>query len=213
MQDILSKFTEASSLQYFAAFVSLVWLLGIIRPRRIRGPANTSTKQMLVWFFVALLSAGATFLFLSKATAEPSSAIPASAELKKIARVVDGDTIELSDGTRVRLHGIDTPERNQPYGKEATRELNRLLGRSVYVEATDTDRYGRTVAVLWTSDGVNVNLEMVCRGAAWWYERYARGNTELRECRASARESNLGLWDGDPVEPWVWRRRWALRND
>ena len=136
-----------------------------------------------------------------------SSAIPASAQLKRVTRVVDGDTIELSDGSRVRLHGIDTPERNQPYGKEAARELNRLLGHSVYVEVTDTDRYGRTVAVLWTSDGVNVNLEMVCRGAAWWYERYARGDTNLRECQESARASNLGLWDGDPVAPWKWRRK------
>ena len=210
MQDILSKFTEASSLQYLAAFVSLVWLLGmtgIIRPKRIRGSANASTKQMVLWFSTALLIAGGAFLGLRGTFTEPSSGIPASAELKKIVRVVDGDTIELTDGTRVRLHGIDTPEYDQPYGRAATRELNRLLGHSVYVEATDTDRYGRTVAVLWTSDGVNVNLEMVCRGAAWWYERYARGDTELRDCQESARESNLGLWDGDPVEPWVWRRR------
>ena len=210
MQDIISKFTEASSLQYLAAFVSLVWLLGmtgIIRPKRIRGSANASTKHMLLWFSVALLTAGVAYLVLNEDTREPSSVIPASAQLKKIARVVDGDTVELSDGTRVRLHGIDTPEYDQPYGKAATRELNRLLARSVYVEATDTDRYGRIVAVLWTSDGVNVNLEMVCRGAAWWYERYARGDTKLRECQDSARESNLGLWDGDPVEPWVWRRK------
>lgn len=96
---------------------------------------------------------------------------------------------------------------NHSCGKAATRELNRLLGRSVYVEDRDTDRYGSTVAVLWTRDGVNVNLEMVCRGAAWWYERYSRGETDLRECQESARESNLGLWDGDPVEPWEWRRR------
>ena len=41
----------------------------------------------------------------------------------------------------------------------------------------------------------------------WWYERYSRGETDLRECQESARESNLGLWDGDPVEPWEWRRR------
>ena len=182
-------------------------MAGIIRPKRIRGSANASTKQMLLWFSVALLIAGGAYLVLKEDTREPPSAIPSSAELKKIARVVDGDTIELSDGTRVRLHGIDTPEYDQPYGKAATRELNRLLGRSVYVEARDTDRYGRTVAVLWTRDGVNVNLEMVCRGVAWWYERYSRGETDLRECQESARESNLGLWDGDPVEPWEWRRR------
>lgn len=94
-------------------------MTGIIRPKRIRGYANASTKQMLLWFSVALLLAGGAYLVLKEDFTEPSSAIPASAELKKIARVVDGDTIELFDGTRVRLHGIDTPERNQPYGKAA----------------------------------------------------------------------------------------------
>jgi len=156
---------------------------------------------------VALLTVGVLYLAFQAEADEPSFTAPATAELKVIAKVIDGDTIELSDGTRVRLHGIDTPEYDQPYGKEATRELNKLLGRSVYVETTDTDRYGRTVAALWTSDGVNVNLEMVCRGAAWWYERYARGDTGLRGCHESARETNLGLWDGDPVAPWQWRRK------
>lgn len=92
MQDIISKFTEASSLQYLAAFVSLVWLLGmtgIIRPKRIIGSANASTKQMLLWFSVALLIAGGAYLVLKEDFTEPSSAIPASAELKKISRVVE----------------------------------------------------------------------------------------------------------------------------
>ena len=207
MEDLVAKFTEASSLQYLAAFVSLVWLLGVIRPRRVRGTPNDSTKQMLLWFSVALLTVGVLYLAFEAEADEPSFTVPAAAELKVIAKVIDGDTIKLSDGTRVRLHGIDAPERNQPYGKKATRELTRLLGSSVYVETADIDRYGRTIAVLWTVSGVNVNLEMVCRGAAWWYERYARGDTDLRECQESARESNLGLWDGDPIEPWQWRRR------
>ena len=207
MEDLVAKLTEASSLQYLAALVSLVWLLGVIRPRRVRGTPSGSTEQMLLWFSVALLTVGVLYLAFEAEADEPSFTVPATAELKVIAKVIDGDTIKLSDGTRVRLHGIDAPERNQPYGKKAARELNRLLGSSVYVEATDTDRFGRTIAVLWTINGVNVNLEMVCTGAAWWYERYARGDTELRECQESARESNLGLWDGDPIEPWQWRRR------
>ena len=207
MEDLVAKFTEASSLQYLAALVSLVWLLGVIRPKRVRGTPNDSTKQMLLWFSVALLTVGVLYLAFEAEADEPSFTVPATAELKVIAKVIDGDTIKLSDGTRVRLHGIDAPERNQPYGQKATRELTRLLGSPVYVETTDIDRYGRTIAVLWTVSGVNVNLEMVCRGAAWWYERYARGDTELRECQESARESNLGLWDSDPVEPWEWRRR------
>ena len=207
MEDLVAMFTEASSLQYLAALVSLVWLLGVIRPKRVRGTVSNPTKQMLLWFSVALLTVGAAYLFLQAEADEPSLTVPARAELKTIAKVIDGDTVKLSDGTRVRLHGIDAPERNQPYGKKATRELDRLVGRSVYVETTDIDRYGRTVAVLWTSSGVNVNLEMVCRGAAWWYEKYARRDSKLRECQESARESNLGLWDGDPVEPWEWRRK------
>ena len=210
MEQLIAKFMEASSLQYLAAFVSLVWLLGatgVTRSDRSRGTPSDSTKQMFLWFSVALVTVCVLYLAFQAEADESSFTVPATAELKVIAKVIDGDTIKLSDGTRVRLHGIDAPERNQPYGKKAARELNRLLGSSVYVETTDIDRYGRTIAVLWTSDGVNVNLEMVCRGAAWWYERYARGDTELRECQESARESNLGLWDGDPVEPWEWRRR------
>ena len=210
MEQLIAKFTEASSLQYLAAFVSLVWLLGVtgvLRPKRDRGTSSGSTKQMLLWFSVAFLTVGVLYLAFQAEADEPSFTVPATAELKVIAKVIDGDTIKLSDGTKVRLHGIDAPERNQPYGKEATRELNRLLGSSAYVETTDIDRYGRTVAVLWTSSGVNVNLEMVCRGAAWWYEKYARRDTKLRECQESARESNQGLWDGDPIAPWEWRRK------
>ena len=210
MEDLVAKFTEASSLQYLAAFVSLVWLLGatgVTRSDRSRGTPSGSTKQMFLWFSVALFAVGVVYLAFKAKADEPSFTVPATAELKVIANVIDGDTIKLSDGTRVRLHGIDAPERNQPYGKEATRELNRLLGSSAYVETTDIDRYGRTVAVLWTSSGVNVNLEMVCKGAAWWYERYARRDAKLRECQESARENNQGLWNGDPIEPWVWRRK------
>jgi endonuclease YncB( thermonuclease family) len=210
MEDLVAKFTEASSLQYLAALVSLVWLLGatgVTRSDRSRGTPSGSTKQMFLWFSVALVTVCVLYLAFQAEADEPSFTVPATAELKVIAKVIDGDTIKLSDGTRVRLHGIDAPERNQPYGKKATRELTRLLGSSVYVETTDTDRYGRTIAVLWTSDGVNVNVEMVCKGAAWWYERYARGDAGLRGCQESARENNQGLWDGDPVAPWQWRRK------
>ena len=207
MEDLVAKFTEASSLQYLAALVSLVWLRGVMRPKRVRGTPNDSTKQMLLWFSVVLVTVCVLYLAFQAEADESSFTVPVTAELKVIAKVIDGDTIKLSDGTRVRLHGIDAPERNQPYGNKATRELTRLLGSSVYVETADIDRYGRTIAVLWTSDGVNVNLEMVCIGAAWWYEKFARRAAKLRECQELARENNQGLWDSDPIAPWKWRRR------
>ena len=59
-----------------------------------------------------------------KATAE--NAVPANAVEHRVTRIVDGDTVYTKDGTKIRLHGIDTPERDQPYGKQATRAYKPL---------------------------------------------------------------------------------------
>ena len=134
--------------------------------------------------------------------------VPEEAKWVKVDRVVDGDTIVLMDKTRVRLHGIDTPERDQPYGKQATRAVDALIETKVFVEEKDTDRYGRLVGVLYTAEGLNVNLEMVCSGCAWWYERYARLDSDLEDCQESAQEARLGLWAAEnPMAPWEWRRK------
>ena len=134
--------------------------------------------------------------------------MPANAVEHRVERIVDGDTVYLKDGTKVRLHGIDTPERDQPYGKQATHNLDKLIGRTVFVVERDTDRYGRLVGTLYTPEGVNVNLEMVCNGSAWWYSRYAKNNSAMASCQDEAKEAGLGLWaDEDPMPPWEWRRR------
>ena len=141
-----------------------------------------------------------------KATAQGE--VPASAVEHRVSRIVDGDTVYMRDGTKVRLHGIDTPERDQPYGTQATRNLNKLIGGKVFVVEKDTDRYGRLVGVIYTPEGVNVNEAMVCNGSAWWYSRYAKFDSGLRECQRTAKEEGLGLWaDDDPMAPWDWRRR------
>ena len=93
--------------------------------------------------------------------------VPEEAKWVKVDRVVDGDTIVLMEKARVRLHGIDTSERDQPYGKKATSALDALIETKVFVEEKDTDRYGRLVGVLYTPEGLNVNLAMVCGGHAW----------------------------------------------
>ena len=136
------------------------------------------------------------------------AAIPADAVEHRVTRIVDGDTLYTKDGTKIRLHGIDTPERDQPYGKQATGALDGLIKAKVLVEEKDTDRYGRLVGVFYTAEGLNVNLEMVCSGNAWWYERYARNNRAMANCQDEAKEARLGLWEDDsPVAPWVWRRQ------
>lgn len=127
-----------------------------------------------------------------------------------VERVTDGDTLTLRVGEvtyRARLNGIDAPERNQPYGREATAELQQLVvGRSVLVEVPDVDRYGRLIVKLFV-DGRSVNEELVRRGAAWQYVEFDR-SAQLAAAEAAARAARAGLWAlENPVPPWEWRRR------
>ena len=117
-----------------------------------------------------------------------------------VARVVDGDTIELTDGRRVRYIGINTPERGQPYYTEAS-EANRQLvdGRQVQLEFDqDTfDQYGRTLAYIWV-DGVMANREIVARGYAntFTVPPNVKYDEAFRQAERDAREAGRGLWAG-----------------
>lgn len=146
------------------------------------------------------------------------AAFQASADqiIGNVVRVVDGDTIVIDSGTvrdKVRLAGIDAPERDQPWGEAATRELRRqIAGKVVTVEWNKRDRYGRLIGVILL-DSADINLHMVDRGMAWHYKRYQAEQTpDGRESYAAAegdaREAKRGLWsDPEPVAPWDWRRR------
>ncbi len=128
----------------------------------------------------------------------------------RVVGVRDGDTIELLDAARerhvIRLAHIDTPEKAQPYGGKAKQFVSSLVyGKTVTIEVTDRDRYGRLVGVVYL-EGANVNLRIVENGYAWWYRQYSTdvsyGRTEL-----DAFERRSGLWaDKRPVPPWEWRR-------
>lgn len=129
----------------------------------------------------------------------------------RVVGVSDGDTIRVvADGqeVRVRLHGIDAPERGQDFGTVATKGLRSLLaGRQVSIEQTDIDRYGRTVAIVY-ADGLNVNEAMLTNGWAWVYPKYClQGFCEpWRQMESVARADKKGLWrDPAPTPPWAWR--------
>lgn len=87
---------------------------------------------------------------------------------------IDGDTLRIGD-ERIRLFGIDAPERSDPGGPAATSALQRLLDLGVTCEAVDTDRYGRTVAMCFTPDGGDVSCAMVAMGHARDWPRYSGG--------------------------------------
>jgi endonuclease YncB( thermonuclease family) len=129
-----------------------------------------------------------------------------------VTRVIDGDTLEvkLSSGPiRVRLYGVDAPERRQSFGKESTAVLEELVGgKAVEIAPESQDRYSRIVGVVYVGKQ-SINGEMIERGAAWAYRRYMH-KSDADYCRfeISARKSKRGLWKASEARaPWEFRRK------
>ncbi|NLK37790.1 MAG: nuclease [Epulopiscium sp.] len=130
----------------------------------------------------------------------------------RIIGIKDGDTVVLLTPEKkqitVRLYGIDCPEKNQAYGTRAKQFTSDLVfGKDVDVQIVSSDRYGRTIGMIVTDDGITVNHELVRNGYAWWYREYAKDDTILPLLEKEARLSYIGLWaDNNPVPPWNFRR-------
>ena len=133
-----------------------------------------------------------------------------------IVGVADGDTVTLLDAAntehRIRLDGIDAPERTQPYGQRARQSLAALAhGRAARADCPKVDRYGRAVCRVIV-DGVDVGLEQVRRGFAWHYVKYAHeqraaDREKYARAESDARSASAGLWSfSDPIPPWDYRR-------
>lgn len=145
---------------------------------------------------------------------------PESQEKKdqyKVIAIKDGDTIELlKDGKplRVRLQGVDTPEKRQDFGTKAQQFTSDMVfGQLVSLVVHDIDRYGRTVGEIILPDGRNLGYELVKAGFAWHYTAYSK-DPELARLEAEARLEKRGLWaDPAPVAPWEFRRPAAKKAD
>jgi endonuclease YncB( thermonuclease family) len=128
----------------------------------------------------------------------------------QVVGVTDGDTITVLHDRRsekIRLNGIDAPERGQPFGERAKQFTSRLaFGQEATVRVIDHDRYGRTIAEVILADGRSLNRELVRSGHAWWYRRYSMDPT-LGVLEAEARAARRGLWsEPNATPPWEWRR-------
>mgnify|MGYP001590832047 FL=1 len=141
----------------------------------------------------------------------------------KVQRVVDGDTVHVIDKAgkkfKVRLTGIDAPEKNQPYGLAATYKLTEILiNKLVLLKSKPNngkpytiDRYKRVLAKI-ILDGKDINLSQVLRGYAWHFKRYQKqqspSDRELySEAEIDAKKNELGLWEEkNPIAPWKWRK-------
>lgn len=139
---------------------------------------------------------------------------PPPLPLVSVAQVTDGDTLRLADGKRVRLIGINAPEvaskdrPAQPYAMAAKRRLQALIaaagGQVILVPgAQSKDRYGRSLANAYTSDGENLEARLLQEGLA--YRVVIPPNDALRDCHAhaeqGARSAQVGLWEGFKATP------------
>lgn len=128
----------------------------------------------------------------------------------KVVGVIDGDTVDvLLPGNvqqRLRLNGIDAPERGRPFGNNAKLFLSDvIMAKDIQFEALDTDRYDRVIAEIYTGE-TRVTEALVAAGLAWHYIEYS-SDPALADAENAARAKQLGLWS-DPrfVAPWEWRK-------
>ncbi len=134
----------------------------------------------------------------------------------KVIRVTDGDSITVLDDEKaqhkIRLAGIDAPERKQPYGKVARQYLAKeVFKKQVCVSGNKRDKYKRLVGIVHYK-GVDINLQLLNKGLGWHYKQYQNeqsqsDRTRYAEAQEDAEDSKLGLWrDNRPIPPWLWRR-------
>jgi endonuclease YncB( thermonuclease family) len=143
----------------------------------------------------------------------------------KVVAVTDGDTIKLLDADntlyKIRLTGIDAPEKGQPFGNASLKHLASLVaGKNVRVESSKRDRYGRVLGKVWVQppdcpscgNTLDANHAQILAGMAWWYQYYADEQPEqdrerYKSAASEAKRRGMGLWsEPEPIPPWAWRR-------
>jgi endonuclease YncB( thermonuclease family) len=133
----------------------------------------------------------------------------------EVVGITDGYTITVLNSktlkdVKIRLYGIDTPEKGQAFSKKARQFTSKMVyGKVVEIHRMDTDRYGRTVALV-ALDKQLLNEELVKAGLAWVYDRYCHEmicNT-WKSFQLRAKLDKQGLWaDPNPIPPWEFRRK------
>lgn len=134
----------------------------------------------------------------------------------RVVGVADGDTITVLDSTntqhKIRLAGIDAPEKSQAFGQVSKESLSDLVfDKQVTIDWHKQDRYGRTVGKVLVN-GVDANLEQIKRGLAWFYKKYQneqvlQDRLNYLHAQEDAEKSRVGLWiDSEQVAPWEFRK-------
>ena len=133
----------------------------------------------------------------------------------EVVGITEGDTITVLNSktlkdVKIRLYGIDTPERGQAFSKRAKQFTSKMVfGKVVEVGAITVDHYGRTVSLVYV-EGKGVCDELIRAGLAWVYYLYCNLPicAEWKNLEAEAKEAKRGLWsEHNPIPPWEFRRQ------
>lgn len=145
----------------------------------------------------------------------------------RVVSISDGDTITVLHGkeqVKIRLSGIDAPEKAQAFGNIAKQRMAEMVfSKDVRVDGRKKDKYGRTIGRIWVASTeckasdcpktLDAGMALVTMGLAWHYKQYAKEQPdEEREqysfAEFEARSKKVGLWsDPKPIPPWEWRHR------
>ena len=128
----------------------------------------------------------------------------------KVVKILDGDTFDMltENGTiRVRIYGIDAPEKSQAFGRVSKEYLSKLIGGiSVKVLVSNKDRYGRYNCRVY-SEEKDISYEMLKAGLAWLYKRFDNSD-QYSQAEKTAKTNKVGLWkDSNPIRPWQYRKK------
>ena len=135
----------------------------------------------------------------------------------KVIKVTDGDTVNVltsdNETRKIRLSGIDAPEKKQAFGNRSKQALAELIdGKTVNVEYNKLDKYQRLVGKV-TFNGQDVNLRQIKLGLAWHYKKYEKEQdvediSIYADAEYLAQRDKLGLWaDTNPTTPWDFRKQ------
>jgi endonuclease YncB( thermonuclease family) len=159
-------------------------------------------------FTRARLVLGAMLIFTSMATT-------AGTLVGNVIGITDGDTLTLlvdRQAYKVRIAGIDAPERRQAWGEKSKTNLSRLaFNQKAVADCPKVDRWGRQICKV-TVNAVDIGLEQIKDGMAWWYRKYSKeqsadGQSAYESAELMAKLRRLGLWSNtNPVPPWDFRR-------
>jgi endonuclease YncB( thermonuclease family) len=153
-------------------------------------------------------------LLLGILLASASMAASAGTLIGSVIGITDGDTLTLlvdRQAYKVRIASIDAPEKRQAWGEKSKSNLRRLaFNHEAVAECPKVDRWGRQICKV-TVNTVDIGLEQIKHGMAWWYRKYAKeqsadGQSAYESSELMAKMRRLGLWaDTNPVPPWDFR--------